>query len=186
MIITKNHFLELAFHIGTNRFLFKRTSKITFFPGFFMIALRDTAASDGFFSKKYASVTFDIGNFARHATYHSKALEEQISNIYTFIGEKPFNFNIKILIIFGTVPKIYLNSLSHEYYQKLFVGISILYMYQSIPFLAYIKKNIFSRFFHVWFTRYCRFRCFFSQKIFITNFSYMQLCTSCDIPLQSF
>ena len=134
MNITKNYLLELAFYICTNRFLFQHTSKRMFFRGFFMFGSRDIAALDAFFPKKYSSLTFPICNFARHATYHCKAFEEQILNIYTFIGEKPFNFNIKSLIIFANVLKIYLNSFSHDNYQQLFLGISISYRYQSIPF----------------------------------------------------
>ena len=137
------------------------------------------------YSKKYQYVTFVVVNFPHHATYRWKALDEQIPNIYTFIGQKPFNFNIKSLIIFGICPEIYPNAPSHDNYQKLFIGISISYMYQSIPFSMYIKKNIFSRFFHVWFPRYSRFIRFFSKKVLICNVCYRQHCASCNISLES-
>ena len=134
MITTNNYFLELAFHIATNQFLFKRTSKITFFRGFLMIALWDTAASDGFFFQKICISNFRYSQLCASCDIWFKSSWGVDFEYIKFYWWKTFEFYIKSLIIFGTVPKIYLNSLSHEYYQKLFVGISIWYMYQSIPF----------------------------------------------------
>ena len=88
--------------------------KKNIFSRFFLFGLLHIGPLNAFFSKKYSSLTFVIGNFACHATYHSKHLKEYISKIYSFIGEKPFNFNIQSVIIFPNVLKIYLNSLSHE------------------------------------------------------------------------
>ena len=35
-----------------------------------------------------------IDNIVHHVAYGLKALEEYVSNIFTFIGQKSFNFNI--------------------------------------------------------------------------------------------
>ena len=95
-----------------------------------------------FLSKKYLSLTFALVNFGYHATCHWKALEEQISNIYTFMGQKPFVSKIYCLIIFALLPKKYKNSLSYEYYQKLFVAITLFCLHESIPFDIYVKKKL--------------------------------------------
>ena len=139
-----------------------------------------------FFWKNYYCVTFVLFIITGHVTYHWKALNEQSSNIYTFMSQKPFIFHIYSLIIFALLLKNCVNSLLDEYYQKLFLGFTISYTYQLIPSLTYIKKNIFSRFFlfgllHI----YWPFKRFFLQKIFITNFCYRQLCVSCDISFET-
>ena len=43
-----------------------------------------------------------IDNIVHHVAYGLKALEEYVSNIFTFIGQKSFNFNIYSLFIFDT------------------------------------------------------------------------------------
>ena len=119
MIITKTILLDLAFHRCTNRFLFHCTLKIIFFQVFFDVWFSRYYCFRNFFSKKCLFVTFDIVNFAHQMTYHWKAFVEYISNIYIFMGEKCFNFNVKTLIIFGIWPKIHLNTLSHDNYLDL-------------------------------------------------------------------
>ena len=56
------------------------------------------------------------------------------------MGEKPFVFDIYRPIIFTLLPKEYLNSLSYEYYQKLFFRFTFFYMHQSLPFVCTSKK----------------------------------------------
>ena len=41
------------------------------------------------------------------------------------------------------------------------------YIYQLIPLKLYYKKSFFYGFFHVCFSSYCRFSCFFTKKIYI-------------------
>ena len=63
------------------------------------------------------------------------------------MGQKPFVFYIYRLIIFPLLPKNYKNSLSYEYYQKLFVGITLFCLHHSIPFDIYVKKKLSPEFF---------------------------------------
>ena len=65
------------------------------------------------------------------------------------MGQKCFIFLTYSLIIFAVFPKKYLNSLSHEYYQKLFCGITFFFTYTKQFFFKYMtkkKKNIFKLF----------------------------------------
>ena len=93
------------------------------------------------------------------------------------MGEKLFNFNINSLAIFAIFPKIQGNALSHDNYQKLFIGISISYIYQSIPFSMQMKNNVFPCLVPEIFLL----QTFFFQKILICNFCSSQHCASCDI-----
>ena len=99
-----------------------------------------------------------------------KVLAEQIPNIYTFLGDKSFLFQIKSLIILTILAKKYLNSLSHEYYQEFFFQFTCFYIHKSIPLKVYVQKNLFATFPHFWFSRYCRFRCIFGKRDLYQNF----------------
>ena len=145
--------------------------KKNFLPRFFDFWFPRYCRFRRLFPKKYISLTFAVVNFGHHATCHWKALEEQISNMYTFMGENPFVSKIYCLIIFALLPKKYKNSLSYEYYQKLFVGITLFCLHQSIPFDIYVKKTFLPSFFHFWFPRYCRFRRFFPKKYILLTFA---------------
>ena len=69
------------------------------------------------------------------------------------MGQKCFIFHTYSLIIFAVFPKKYLNSLLHEYYQKLFCRITIFLHTPINSFLNICqKKNFFQAFliFHLW------------------------------------
>ena len=117
MNITKNQFLDLPFYIHQSippKVYVKKTPFFQIFP-FIVVQILPFQT---FFSKKNLYLTFAAANFAHHVTYHWKALEEQIPNIFTFMGQKTFIFQINSVIIFTILPKKYLNSLSHQYYQN--------------------------------------------------------------------
>ena len=120
-----------------------------------MFGSRDSAASDAFFSKKYSPESFAIGNITRHVTYHWKALEEYISNIYTFMGQKGSIFHTMSLIIFAFLPKKYVNSLSDECYQKLFL---------NLHFSTYTNGFLINSTFPFFVPQIFRFRSFISKK----------------------
>ena len=101
--------------------------KKNFFLQFFALFLVQILLFQTFLSKRDLYLTFPAGNFAHHATCGWKVVEEQIPNIYAFMGEKPSIFHIQSLIIFVLFPKKYVNSLLHEYYQKLFLGFRFFY-----------------------------------------------------------
>ena len=63
-----------------------------------------------FFWKKHSSLTSVIGDISYHVTHHWKALEEYISNIYTFMSQKSFIFLINSIIILTILMK---NSWTH-------------------------------------------------------------------------
>ena len=84
--MTKNSLLDLHVFTYTNPLVFKCTSKKTIPPGFSSFSSRDITLSDVFFWKKHSSLTSVIGDISHHATHHWKALEEETSNIYTFMG----------------------------------------------------------------------------------------------------
>ena len=136
MNITKNSFSDLRFSTYTNKFLIKWTLKNTFFNVFsFSVPVR-YCRFRLFFSKKQQYVTFVVVTFAHHATYRWKALEEQISNIYTFYFYwwKTIHFSYRQSYYIYLLPKKYVNSISHEYYQKLFLGFWFSYIDQYIPY----------------------------------------------------
>ena len=81
-------FFDLYLFTYTNPFLLKSTWKKTFFQLFFY----RYCCFRRFFFLKGIHLTFPAANFAHHATYGWKALEEKIPNIYTFIGQKLFFF----------------------------------------------------------------------------------------------
>ena len=77
--------------------------------------------------------------------------------------------------------KKHLHSLSHEYYKKLFFGFLCFYIHQLITLQVYVKKNFFALFL----VQMLPFQMFFFQKRFISNFSCRQLCSLCDLWLES-
>ena len=157
--------------------------KKNFFLTFFDVCFPRYCGARHFFSKKQ-SVTFAIGNFPHHATYRLKALEVYISDMYNFMGQKPFNFNIKSLIIFAIFPKNTPKLTFAWILPNNFFWIYNLYMYQSIRLSLYSKKTFFGVF---WCLIYeiLPFQTFFFQKILICNFCYRQLSVSCDIAFES-
>ena len=128
--ITKKFVLDLHFSTCTYRSV---PQKKPFFE-FLRFLVPEILPFQTLFSKKYLYLTFAVVNLRHHATYCWKAPEEYISNIYTFMGQKPFIFHIQHPIRFPFLPKKYLNSLSHQYYQKLFFGFTFFYIHQLIPF----------------------------------------------------
>ena len=121
----------------------------------------------------------------RHATYHWKALSKYISNIYTFMSQKPFNFDMKSLIIFVIFAKISLNSLSHDYYQKINY-----WNYRLIPIpidsvFNVHQKEYFFKIFPCLVPEIFPLQTLFFQKLLISNFCSSQHCASCDISLAS-
>ena len=91
--------------------------------------------------------------------------------IYILLSVKNLSFfYINSLIILTILVKIYLNSLLHEYFQNYFFWFISFYIHQSIPPKVYVKKNFFSTFFHLFFSRYCCFIRFFFLKRFHLTF----------------
>ena len=57
------------------------------------------------FWKDNSSATSVIDNILYHATHGSKGLQEEVSNISPFTGQKPFIFDIDSLFIFAIFSK---------------------------------------------------------------------------------
>ena len=107
-----------------------------------------------------------ISNFSHHATYRWKALEEYISNIYTFMGQKGSIFHIMSLIIFAFLPKKYVNSLSDECYQKLFL---------NLHFSTYTNGFLIKCTFPFFVPQIFRFRSFISKKYEYLTFALVNI-----------
>ena len=101
-----------------------------FFSNFFHFSFLRYCRFRRFFSKKQQYVTFVVVNFCYHATYRWKALDEQISNIYTFMGETPSIFWYTDSYHICLLAKKSVNSLLHEYFQNLILGFSFFYIHQ--------------------------------------------------------
>ena len=99
--------------------------------------------------------------------------------IYILLWVKNLSF-----FIFALLPKQYKNSLSYKYYQKLFVGFTFFYMYQSIPFYMYVKKTPLE-FFRLLIPEILPFQTFFYQKVSMPHFCCSKLWASGDISLES-
>ena len=97
--------MDLYIFIYTKRFLFICTSKKTISLKLSSLFFWRYYPFRRFFWKNHSSLTSVIADISYQATYHWKALEQYIPNIYTFMGQKSVIFLISSLIILTILMK---------------------------------------------------------------------------------
>ena len=158
--------------------------KKNYFSKFFAFSFLRYYPFRRFFWKKHSLQTSVIGDISYHVTHHCKALEEEISNTYTFMGQKHFIFNIKCPIIFAIFPKY-----SSTHFPMKIAKNSLLDLHLFIYTKAFLfnctSKQTISPSFSSFPSQDITCSDVLFEKPFITNFYYRWHFVSCDTPLES-